>query len=83
MLLLAALAGAAAAAGFENMNGEYVISKTPGASGGKLFNTKWGECEWPHSFSSQPRERSSAWPDVVHRACHAQSLPCTCRARQT
>jgi hypothetical protein len=76
MLLLAALAGAAAAAGFENMNGEYVISKTPGASGGKLFNTKWGECEWPHSFSSQPRERSSAWPDwpCTELAVH---LPCT------
>ena len=40
----------------ENMNGEYVISKTPGASGAK-FNTKWSECETPHlrSVAAPPR----------------------------
>mmetsp|Transcript_8837 Transcript_8837/g.14802 ORF Transcript_8837/g.14802 Transcript_8837/m.14802 type:complete len:558 (+) Transcript_8837:215-1888(+) len=30
------------AAGFENMNGEYVITKTPNA-GGTKYNTKWSE----------------------------------------
>jgi hypothetical protein len=45
MAMRAALlfAGVPAAAGFENMNGAYVISKTPGATDTK-FNTKWGEC---------------------------------------
>ena len=34
------------AAGVPNMNGEYVISKTPGA-GDAEFNTKWSECASP------------------------------------
>ena len=39
---LLALGGASACAAFENMNGEYVISKT--AKGGdEPFNTKWNE----------------------------------------
>ena len=48
-------------AGFENMNGEYVISKTPGASDAK-FNTKWSECERPHlsSGAAPPSSRPLA-----------------------
>ena len=45
-------------AGFENMNGEYVISKTPGASDAK-FNTKWSECERPHLSSGAAPPRAS------------------------
>ena len=52
------------AAGVPNMNGEYVISKTPGA-GDAEFNTKWSECASPRprsrvSFrhSAQPPRRS-------------------------
>ena len=52
MAMRAALlfAGVPAAAGFENMNGAYVISKTPGATGTK-FNTKWGECAFAEPSS--------------------------------
>ena len=39
------------AAGVPNMNGEYVISKTPGA-GDAEFNTKWSECASPRPRSS-------------------------------
>ena len=46
------------AAGVPNMNGEYVISKTPGA-GDAEFNTKWSECASP----------PAAVPRFVHTFC--------------
>ena len=54
--LVLAVLPIAGVAGFENMNGEYVISKTPGASDPK-FNTKWSECERPHLRRRRRRRR--------------------------
>eukprot|EP01052_Picozoa_sp_SAG31_P022015 SAG31_NODE_1732_length_7421_cov_10.241191_2_plen_125_part_00 len=62
ILALAAAAAAAAAApsvnavsrrsaaGVPNMNGEYVISKTPGAPPDVEYNTKWNECAWERAW---------------------------------
>jgi|EP01044_Picomonas_judraskeda_P000993 hypothetical protein len=62
--LVLAVLPIAGVAEFENMNGEYVISKTPGASDAK-FNTKWSECERPHL---RCRPAASAPPRTTPRA---------------
>ena len=49
------------AAGVPNMNGEYVISKTPGA-GDAEFNTKWSECASPRPRLRALFRRSAQQP---------------------
>ena len=79
MVRSAVLAGmanmmAAHAAGFDNMNGEYVISKTPNAPDAK-YNTKWSECE-SRCLSSKHGQYRERPKNLRATECAADATAC-------